>query len=115
MELQAHLLREDPLYTRTGRQQSLNLEFLMEKEYLAVSCLASVHAQMLLSLPCFGKGLRQYSQGPCSLGHQPRCHLKVFLVEVEFDLPGVQAGVLVTRLLQALCQGLWPTEEHTNH
>lgn len=40
-----NLLHEDLLYTRTVRQQSLNLEFLMEMEYLAVSSLASVHAQ----------------------------------------------------------------------
>lgn len=114
MQLQGHLLHEDPLNTRTGRQQSLNVEFLMETEYLAVSSLASVHAQMFIPGLALER-LEAVQSGSCPLGHQPRCHLKVFLVEVEFDLPGVQAGVLVTRLLQALCQGLWPTEEHTNH
>lgn len=44
----AHLLQEDPLYTRTGRQQSLNLEILVETGYLAVSCLASVRAQIII-------------------------------------------------------------------
>lgn len=78
------------------------------------SCLASVHAQMLIP----GSALEQAGGNTDRVlpaGVPPCCHLKVFLVEVEFDLPGVQAGVLVTRLLQALCQGLWPTEEHTNH
>lgn len=47
MELQAHLLL---LYTRTGRQQSLNLEFLMETEYLAESFLVSVCTEAIVKV-----------------------------------------------------------------
>lgn len=78
MELRAHLLREDPLYTRTGRQQSLNLEFLMEKEYLAVSCLASVRAQMLLSLALLWKRAEAIQSGSLLAGAPASLPLKSF-------------------------------------
>lgn len=52
---------------------------------------------------------------PSPLASQLIFHLEVLLIEVKLDFSGVHAGVLVARLLQALCQGSWPTEEHTNY
>lgn len=94
-------------------EQSLTLEFLMEKE----SCLVSpgFSACTLQQMLTPGAEDEVRCVVPCPWGSHSGCLLEVLLVEVEFDLPGVQAGVLLARLLQALRQGPWPAEEHTNH
>ena len=105
-----------PLVDQVKAAASLNVELRRGKEHLAVFCTASVYA---LFSRCLPRAMLQHGgetgRVPCLLGSQPGCHLKVLLVEVEFDLPGIQAGVLVARLLQALCQGPWPAEEHADH